>query len=147
MGINYLIDNCICKVGNLQHAYITGNLAEGINSDFIELALVGSGLDNECIGKIIKSVQKLLDRKIMYLTFTGEQMDYFFKDKPHLLIWSANKKKTINHIHPVTGYQTVENPLLNASTLKNQINIKTRNENFSDRLCRVHWLSSCKKTP
>ncbi len=103
LGINYLIDNCICKVGNLQYAYITGNLAEGINSDFIELALVGSGLDNECIDRLIKKVQKLLDRKIMYLTFTQDQMEYFFKDKPHLLIWRADKKKTGKHIRPGTG--------------------------------------------
>jgi hypothetical protein len=103
LGINYLIDKCICKVGNLQCAYITGNLAEGINSDFIELALVGSALDNECIDRLIKNVQKLIDRKIMYLTFTKEQMEYFFKDKPHLLIWRENRKKAGKHSHPATG--------------------------------------------
>ena len=103
LGINYLIEKCICKVGNLQNAYITGNLAEGINSDFIELVLVGSDLNNECIVRLIKKVQKLLDRKIMYLTFTKEQMDYFFKDKPHLLIWRADKKKTGKHIRPGTA--------------------------------------------
>ncbi len=102
LGINYLTDKCICKIGNLQYAYITGNLAEGINSDFIELALVGSGLDNECIDRLINKVQKLLDRKIMYLTFTKDQMEYFLKGKPHLLIWSADKKKTKKHIQPVT---------------------------------------------
>lgn len=99
LGINYLIEKCICKVGNLQFAYITGNLAEGINSDFIELALVGSDLDNECIERLIKKTQKLISRKIMYLTFTNEQMEYFFKDKPRLLIWRAGRKNREKHPH------------------------------------------------
>lgn len=98
LGINYLIDNCICKVGNLQYAYIIGNPADGTNADCIELALVGSGLDNECIDKLIIKVQKLLERKIMYLTLTNDQMEYFLKDKPHLLIWSANRKNTKKHV-------------------------------------------------
>jgi hypothetical protein len=103
LGIKFLVDKCICKVGNLECAYITGNLAEGINSGFIELALVGTALDNECIDRHLKKVQTLLDRKIMYLTFTSEQMEYFYKGRPRLLIWRAGRKKTKNEGHLVTG--------------------------------------------
>lgn len=103
LGINYLVEKCICKVGNLQCAYITGNLAEGINSDIIELALVGSDLDRECIDRLIKRTQKLISRKIMYLIFTRDQLEYFFKDKPHLLIWKATRKAKGKPFLQVTG--------------------------------------------
>ena len=93
VGINYLISNCLSKVANLQDAYITGDLAEGINSHYIELSLIGNCIDIECLERLLSRAQKFISRKIMYLIFTREQMEYFLKDKPHLLIWSAKKKE------------------------------------------------------
>jgi len=90
VGIDQIIEKIISEIGDLKAAYIIGNFAEGIDSDTVELTLIGENLDTEYIDNLVKKAQKLINRKIMYLTITPEQMKYFYKDKPTLLIWEKN---------------------------------------------------------
>ena len=91
IGVDQIIDNITSKVGNLEAAYITGNFAKGVDADVIEMALVGDELDTEYIDKLVLKAEKLIGRSIMYLTMTGDKMEYFFKDKPNLLIWKSEE--------------------------------------------------------
>ena len=87
VGIDKIIDQITTQIGNLQCAYLTGSFAEGNDSDTIELVLVGSNLDHEYITSLTSKAEKLIDRKIIYVIMTLEQLQQFFKDKPVLLIW------------------------------------------------------------
>ncbi len=87
VGIDQIVERITSQVGDLEAAYITGSFATGVDSDTIELALVGKDLDKRYIDKLVAKAEKLIERKIMYLTFTQEQMEYFFKNRPTLLIW------------------------------------------------------------
>jgi len=87
VGIDQIIEKVTSKIGDLKAAYIIGNFAEGIDSRTVELALVGKDLNTDYINNLVKKAEKLINRKIMYLTISPEQMEYFFKDKPTLLIW------------------------------------------------------------
>lgn len=91
IGIDQIIDKVTSKVGNLEAAYITGDFATGIDADVIEMALVGEELDTEYIDNLIPKAEELIGRSIMYLTMTRDKMEYFFKDKPSLLIWMKEK--------------------------------------------------------
>ena len=93
VGIDQIIERITSKVGDLKAAYVIGNFAQGINSDTIELALVGENLNADLINNLVKKVEKLINRKIMYLAIQPEPMDYFFKDKPTLLIWEKDKSE------------------------------------------------------
>jgi len=77
-------------VGDLESAYIIGNFAQGINSDTIDLALVGKNLDTDYINQLIPKAGKMINRKIKYMTLFPDQMEYFFKDKPKYLFWQAD---------------------------------------------------------
>jgi hypothetical protein len=89
LGIEQIIDRITCCVGDLESAYIIGNFAQGINSDTIELALIGKNLDTDYINQLIPKAEKMINRKIKYMTLLPDQMDYFFKDKPKYLFWQA----------------------------------------------------------
>jgi hypothetical protein len=89
VGIDQITEKLTTKTYNLEAAYVTGDFANGIDSDTIELALVGMNLDTEHIDKCVKIVEKLIHRRIMYLLYTPDQMEYYFKEKSHLLIWKA----------------------------------------------------------
>ena len=91
IGVEQIIENVTSRVGNLNAAYITGNFAQGVDADVIEMALVGEELDTDYIDKLIPKAEGLIGRKIMYLTMTDEKMKYFFKEKPTLLIWKSEK--------------------------------------------------------
>lgn len=91
VGIDQIIERMICKIGNLEKAFVTGSFANGVDSDTIELVLIGNNLDPVCIDKLVKIAEVFIHRRIMYLALTGDQMEYFFKGKPHMLIWKAEK--------------------------------------------------------
>jgi hypothetical protein len=89
VGIDQITEKLTTKTNNLEAAFVTGDFANGINSDTIELALVGMNLDADHIDRCAKIVEKLIHRRIMYLLYTPDQMEYYFKEKSHLLIWQA----------------------------------------------------------
>lgn len=89
VGIKQILECSITNAGNLQALFITGKLAMGIDSDTIELALVGRDIDYLYINKCVASVETIIKRKIMYLAYTPNQMEYFFRNKTHLVLWKS----------------------------------------------------------
>jgi DNA-binding transcriptional ArsR family regulator len=93
VGIDEIVEHVVSHVDGLEEAYITGNLARGVDCDTIELALLGNSLDTGLISRLVKSAEKIIHRRIMYLTLTCVQMEYYFKNRPHLLIWRAGENQ------------------------------------------------------
>jgi hypothetical protein len=52
--------------------------------------LVGQSLDHGFIDNLTKKAEQLIDRKIIYVVMTPEQVQYFLKDKAVLLIWQSD---------------------------------------------------------
>lgn len=92
VGIDKVIDRITNQIGNLESAYITGDLARGIDSQIIDLVLIGKDLDTGYIEKLVSKTEEIIDRKIRNLILPEPQMlsDYF-KNKPVLLIWKQDK--------------------------------------------------------
>lgn len=97
VGIDTLIERVTSQIGNLETAYLAGSFARGVDSNTIDLVLIGEDLDNGYIQKLIKKAEKVVDRKIVYVVLTNQQLQHFFKDKSVLLIWEKdnNHKQTI----------------------------------------------------
>ncbi len=91
VGIDQVIDRVIHKVGNVETAYITGDLARGVDSQIIDLVLVGQNLENSYIEQLVSKAEKTIERKIRYLILNENQMTDYFKNKPVVLIWGQEK--------------------------------------------------------
>jgi len=91
VGIDQLIERVINQIGNLEAAYITGDFARGIDSQIIDLVLVGRNIETTYIESLVTRAENLIVRKIRYIILTKNQMADFFKDKPALLIWTIDK--------------------------------------------------------
>ncbi|MDD2382297.1 MAG: ArsR family transcriptional regulator [Mariniphaga sp.] len=87
VGIDQIIERVTSQIGDLEEAYIIGDFALGVDAEVIELALVGEQLDISYINQLMEKAEKMIERKIMYQVLTSDQMAWFFKDKPSLLIW------------------------------------------------------------
>lgn len=90
VGIDKIVERVTSQIGNLDEAYITGSFATGINSDTIELVLTGDELDREYIQNLVQKAECMINKHIVYLVISAHQKDYFFKDKPMLLIWKRD---------------------------------------------------------
>ncbi len=91
VGIDKIIDAVVSRVGDLEAAYLTGDIAKGRDSKIIDLVLVGKKLDTNYINSLSTRAEEFVGRKIRHLELTSEQMADYYEDKPALLIWKADK--------------------------------------------------------
>lgn len=91
VGIDKLIERVINQIGNLEAAYITGDFAKGIDSQIIDLVLVGQNMETGFIESLVSKAENFITRKIRYLILTKNQMTDYFNNKPVLLIWEQEK--------------------------------------------------------
>ena len=87
-GIYHVIDRVVCRLGGLQCAYLTGDLARGINNPVIDLLLVGDDIDNEYLYSIIEKAEKHINRRIRYFIVLPQEANLLLKGYPEaLLLW------------------------------------------------------------
>jgi DNA-binding HxlR family transcriptional regulator len=63
VGLDQIVDQIIKKLGNLDQVYLTGDLAEGKNSPFVDLVIVGN-VDKVYMYQLIEKVEPLISKKI-----------------------------------------------------------------------------------
>jgi len=90
VGIDKLLETVISRLGYLEQVYLVGSFSKGIDSNIIDIILVGD-VDNNYLIKLIDKAEKLIKRKVRYLIFTpaefGDSDKSSFDPSP-LLIWS-----------------------------------------------------------
>lgn len=91
VGVEYVMDYILQRVGNLEKVYLTGNLAKGQNSDIIDLVLVGDSLNKTFLMEQVEKAEKKINKKIRYVIFETSEFDLLkIKEagvKP-LLLWA-----------------------------------------------------------
>ena len=63
VGLDQIVDQIINKLGNVDQVYLTGELAEGRNSPFVDLVLVGN-VDRPYLYQLIEKVEPLIQKKV-----------------------------------------------------------------------------------
>ncbi|MCP4121434.1 MAG: ArsR family transcriptional regulator [Bacteroidetes bacterium] len=91
VGIDEIIQNVIRGLGNLEAAYMAGDLARGMDSNIIDLVLIGD-INREYLSTTIEKAQTITNKKIRYLIYDElEATDRDFNATNYLLIWSKSK--------------------------------------------------------
>jgi len=76
VGLDQIIENVLDKLGNVDEVYLTGDLALGKNSPFVDLILVGN-FDKAYLYNLIEKAEALIDKKIR----VGLYLPQEFNDK------------------------------------------------------------------
>jgi hypothetical protein len=92
VGIDQIIERITCQIGDLDSAYLTGDIAIGKDSKIIELVLIGNILDRSYIQNLIEKAELHIKRTITFNVLTSEEMIQTYHNKPVLLIWKADKE-------------------------------------------------------
>jgi len=71
-GLDQIIDQIIKKLGNLDNVFLTGELAEGKNSPFVDLVVVGN-VDREYLYKLIEKVEPLIKKIVRVAVFDNDE--------------------------------------------------------------------------
>ncbi|WP_321996235.1 ArsR family transcriptional regulator [Draconibacterium orientale] len=88
VGLDTIIEKILKNVGDLNEAYLIGDLAIGKESGIIDLLLVGDDIDTRFVVALVTKAEKLVNKKIRYLILSeNEKADYLQKQNA-LHIWS-----------------------------------------------------------
>ncbi|MES2003029.1 MAG: ArsR family transcriptional regulator [Bacteroidota bacterium] len=74
VGLDQILEQVIRKLGNLDKVYLTGDLATGKNSSFVDLVIVGD-IDKTYLHKLIDKVEPLIGKKIRVGLFTPSEFN------------------------------------------------------------------------
>ena len=89
LGIDVIIDNILKSLGEPTKIYLTGDLAEGRNSEIVDIILVGT-INKKYLTEVVEKTEKLIERKIRYLAYTEKEFSKRSQKKNQLLIWSKD---------------------------------------------------------
>lgn len=84
-GIDQVLVQVIEKLGDVEAVYLTGDLARGIDANVIDVTLIGEGIDNSYLAKLVEKAEKLIGRKIRTLTYRADENVEI--DRPNILIY------------------------------------------------------------
>jgi hypothetical protein len=92
IGFDQIIDRVVTKLGNVDIAFVTGDFARGIDTQIIDLILVGTKINQEYLVKLVNITEDLIRRKIRYVIFYPDEFENYrknFTNKDLLLIWKS----------------------------------------------------------
>ncbi len=72
VGLDQILEQVIRKLGELDKVYLTGDLAKGQNSSFVDLVIVGH-IDKNYLHTLIDKVEPLIGKKIRVGLFTPNE--------------------------------------------------------------------------
>ncbi|MCB2208715.1 MAG: ArsR family transcriptional regulator [Bacteroidetes bacterium] len=90
IGIDRIIEKIALQTGELKAVYLTGDIARGIDSNSLELILIGNDLDTPYISNLVKKAKRFISRNIKYKIYPMNQADAILRQDHIFLIWQEN---------------------------------------------------------
>ena len=94
IGFDEIINKVVNKLGDIRKVYLVGKLAQGINSDIIDLIFVCASINKNYLLELIEKKEKIIKRKIRYMVFSIQEIEAYIKkqaDTKVLLLWKQEK--------------------------------------------------------
>lgn len=77
VGLDQIIEQVIDKLGNVEKVYLTGDLAEGKDSPFVDLVLIGD-VDKDYLYQLIQKAEGLIPQKKIRVAVYASQEQHAF---------------------------------------------------------------------
>ena len=90
VGLDHVIDYVLQRMGDLKKVYLVGDLSQGIDSDIIDLVLVGD-INEQFLKELIAKSEKKINKTIHYIHYKEVDFDIKLITNPGicpLLLWS-----------------------------------------------------------
>ncbi len=89
MGLDVIVDQVVEKLGGVDSVFLTGDLAEGKDTNVLDVVFIGKELNKSFLVKLVDKAEDLLSKKIKYLVYsTDNEFDQDFSAKPRVLLWA-----------------------------------------------------------
>ena len=72
LGIDRIIEEVTGKIGNIEQVWLSGDFAKGNDSEFIDLCIIGTTIDQDYLEQLRVKAGSMLSRTILLTLFTPE---------------------------------------------------------------------------
>ena len=89
LGMDRILESILERLGDLEHAYLIDDYAEGKDTGIIDLILVGH-IDQENLIDLVRKTERYIERKIRTLALRPEEWDAMHANlskRPMLKVW------------------------------------------------------------
>jgi hypothetical protein len=87
IGVEELLEKVIDRLGNVQKVYLEGRIAQGLESDIIDILIIGNEIDRNYLSVLVEKAEPLIKRKIRYLVFDeNDSKHYVSKHEKELVL-------------------------------------------------------------
>jgi hypothetical protein len=87
VGVDSLLEEIFNKLGTVKEVFLTGDFANGIETPFIDLVLVGD-IDRDYLQQLVIRAEKLLQKKIRMAIYYPNEFNLGILDGvQHVSIW------------------------------------------------------------
>lgn len=100
IGFDQIISTVISKLGNVNKVYLVGSFARGVDSEIIDLLLVGDDINREYLARLTTKGENIIKRKIRYLVYKEDEFNEIkerYKSDEILLLWTGNGETLLNN--------------------------------------------------
>ena len=66
LGIEEILDTVLKRIGDVKKIMILGDYAEGIDSGFIEILIIGENISEKYLNQITPKIEKKINRKVAF---------------------------------------------------------------------------------
>ena len=95
VGIDQIIEKITSCVGDLEEAYLTGDIATGRDVNIIDLILIGTNLDRLNVTSLVEKTEKIIQRKIRFVVAEEKEKAAILNHSPALLIWKEQVQQIL----------------------------------------------------
>ena len=88
VGVDQIVERVVERLGHVEKVYLEGDLAKGIDSDIIDILLIGEGIDRTYLSQLIAKAEKIINKHIRYRILNQEEELKVNKNTSILLIWT-----------------------------------------------------------
>ncbi len=74
VGVDQLVEEIFYKLGEIDEVFLTGEFANGMETPFIDLVLVGD-IDRDYLNKLVERAERLLNKKIRMAIYSKNEFN------------------------------------------------------------------------
>ena len=90
-GLDHIIERIAKNIGDMKNVYVYGDAAKGKSPKIIDVIFVGDKIDKTYLVSLVDKAEKLIRRKIRFLTFEVDEFKEIkkkYKRSEILMIWN-----------------------------------------------------------
>lgn len=88
-GLDHIIEKIVKKLGDVDKVYVSGEIAQGMDSKIIDLIFTGTNIDKIFLMSLIEKAEELIGRKIRFIIYGQDEFEKISKqlNGDKFLLW------------------------------------------------------------